>query len=137
MGASRDRTQSPDFLGRGAAFPLRPIAGGGPLAPASGEEKIRQSIWAILTTAPGERVMRPDFGCGIHDLVFATMSDGAIGRIVESVRTALARWERRIEVLQVAAIPDPREPHKLQISIDYAIRATNSRRNLVYPFYAS
>ncbi len=105
------------------------------IAMAHYEESVRQSIWIILATARGERVMRPDFGCGIHELVFAVNNAATAGRAATEVREALIRWEPRIELLNVAAAADPAQPHRLLIEIDYKVRATNSRFNLVYPFY--
>ena len=125
------------FLGAGASFPLLPDPERGGLATATDEEKVRQSIWIILTTAPGERVMRADFGCGIHRLVFESISDATIGRVASEVTAALARWEPRIDLLGVRVQPDAAEPNLLHISIDYQLRSTNSRFNLVYPFYVS
>ena len=101
------------------------------------EENVRQSIWLILSTAPGERVARPDFGCGIHRLVFATQNAGTIGEVTQAVDEALVRWEPRIDVLSVQVQPDSLEKSLLLIDIQYQIRATNSRFNLVYPFYLS
>jgi len=88
-----------------------------------------------LGTAPGERVMRPDFGCGIHDLVFAVNSAGTAGRVASLVREALLRWEPRVDVLDVDAAADSAQPNLLLVKIDYQVRTTNSRFNLVYPFY--
>ena len=79
--------------------------------------------------------MRPDFGCGIHDLVFDTMSDEMVGRVESEVADALGTWEPRITVLEVTAQPDPDERTRLLVEIDYRIRSTNSRFNLVFPFY--
>ncbi len=124
-----------DFIGSGLAFPLRPDARGG-LALVSGEQKIQESIRLILGTAPGERPMRPEFGCAIHDLVFAPLSPSTIGRIALEVRHALRRWEPRIDVHDVEATVDRDEPAKLLIGIRYTIRRTNDPRNLVFPFYA-
>ena len=81
--------------------------------------------------------MRPDFGCGIHDAVFDVNSSGTANAAAESVREALAIWEPRIDVLDVFAAPDPAEPNLLLIEINYQVRSTNSRFNLVYPFYLS
>jgi len=131
------------FLGIGWRFKLGeyPDVGlrtdGGRIVEASGEELIRQSIWLILSTAPGERVARPDFGCGIHDLVFGTSTPESIGDVIKAVDDALVRFEPRIDVLDVDAEAHPEEPNLLVIQIRYAIRATNSRSNLVYPFYLS
>ncbi|MEU6535394.1 GPW/gp25 family protein [Streptomyces sp. NPDC047000] len=124
------------FLGTGWAFPVGPDPEqGGIRLTAGGTEAIRQSIWLILGTAPGERVMRPDFGCGIHDAVFDINDASTAGRVSRSVREALTRWEPRIDVLDVYAAPDPEERHRLLIEINYRVRSSNSRFNLVYPFY--
>lgn len=121
------------FLGVGWAFPV--AADGDRIAVAVSEESIRDSLWIILGTARGERVMRPDFGCGIHDLVFATNSATTLGRVVREVHDALVRWEPRVEVLNVDAAPDPALPARLLIRVDYRVRTTNNQFNLVYPFY--
>lgn len=129
------------FLGSGWAFPVRLDGDHRVLMTAGGEEAIRQSIWMILGTARGERVMRPDFGCGIHDFVFDVHDVGTTHAICGSVQEALTRWEPRIDVLDVAAVPDTAvpggaaEPNRLLIEINYQVRSTNSRFNLVYPFY--
>lgn len=122
------------FLGAGWSFPTQ-IDAEGRVVLASYEESIRQAIWLILSTAPGERAMRPDFGCGIHDLVFAPNSPGTAGQVMGEVRSALVRWEPRIDILEVAAAPDPTRPNLLMILITYQVRSTNNRFNLVYPFY--
>jgi phage baseplate assembly protein W len=122
------------FLGVGWAHPVVwPTTGR--IATAAYEASIRDSVWLILATARGERVMRPDFGCGIHDLVFATTSTTTLGEVVREVQDALVRWEPRIEVLGVDAAPDAEEPARLLIQIDYRVRTTNNQFNLVYPFY--
>lgn len=100
-----------------------------------GERAIRQSIWMILSTSPGERPMRYDFGCGLHDVVFAQTGAGTQSRVAEAVRAALARWEPRIDVRRVSVRPSGADPAHLLIDIDYVIRASNSAANLVYPFY--
>jgi phage baseplate assembly protein W len=125
---------SSDFLGRGWSFPVG-LDDGGQVRLADGEEGIRQSIWMILGTSPGERVMRPDFGCGIHDLVFGANNAATATAVAGAVRDALATWEPRIDVLDVYAVPDPSQPNLLLIEINYQVRSTNSRFNLVYPFY--
>lgn len=121
------------FLGVGWAFPV--AADGDRIAVAVSEESIRDSLWIILGTARGERVMRPDFGCGIHDLVFATNSATTLGRVIREVHDALVRWEPRVEVMNVDAAPDPALPARLLIRVDYRVRTTNNQFNLVYPFY--
>ncbi len=126
---------SAEFLGQGWNFPVQPDAKAGGIAVAAYEENIPQAIWMILATAPGERVMRPDFGCGIHDLVFAVNDATTASRVAAEVRRSLVLWEPRIELLDVAAAPDAANPNRLLIRIEYQVRATNSRYNLVYPFY--
>lgn len=123
-----------EFLGVGWGFPV--TAQDGAIAVARYEESVRQAIWIVLATAPGERMMRPDFGCGIHDLVFALSGPATNGRVGTLVRRALLRWEPRIDVLdvQVAAVG---AGELLLISIDYRVRTTNNVFNLVYPFYIS
>ena len=125
---------SKPFLGIGTGFPLTLDAKTHGVIRAEYEESVRQSILIILGTAKGERVMRPDFGCGIHDLVFATMSASTIGRIDREVHEALLRHEPRIDVLAVNVTPDA-TGGVLLIDIEYEVRATNTAFNLVYPFY--
>jgi Bacteriophage baseplate protein W len=121
------------FLGVGWKLPLD--TAGGRIAVARYEESIQQAIWIVLATARGERKMRPDFGCGLHDLVFSGNGAEASGRAMTEVRRSLILWEPRIEVLDVTAGTDPEDPTCLLIEISYRVRATNNRFNLVYPFY--
>jgi Bacteriophage baseplate protein W len=123
-----------NFLGRGWPFPMRP-GERGRLALAGGEEKIRQSLWLILSTAPGERQMRPAFGCGIHDLVFEAIDSTAIQRICSEVEETMRRCEARIDVLGVTVEEAPNEDGKLLIELEYRVRKTNQTGNLVFPFY--
>jgi phage baseplate assembly protein W len=122
------------FLGIGAGFPLRVDRDNGAFVRAEYEESVRQSILIILGTAKGERVMRPDFGCGIHDLVFQNLSAGTIGRVQQTVREALLRLESRIDVTDVTVRTGVAE-NVLEIHIQYEVRATNNAFNFVYPFY--
>jgi hypothetical protein len=124
---------SASFLGIGWKLPVS--LEDGRIDMAESEESIRESIWIILATARGERKMRPDFGCGIHDLVFAVHSGETLGRVASEVRQALILWEPRIDLLDVSANTDEAEPTRLLIQIEYQVRATNNRFNLVYPFY--
>lgn len=121
------------FLGKGWQFPVA-LNDGGALAVAEYEESVRQSIWVILGTAKGERAMRPDFGCGIYDMVFGVNSSTAASEAAEEVRDALVSFEPRIDVLGVEVSPGG-DGEVLYVSIDYQIRATNTVFNLVYPFY--
>jgi phage baseplate assembly protein W len=123
-----------DFLGVGWTSPVK-LDSNGQIQLARYEEAVRQSIRMILSTARGERLMRPDFGCSLHDLVFSTNSAAAIGQVISAVQESLIQWEPRIDVLDVTAIPDAEEPNRLLIDIRYLVRTTNNRFNLVYPFY--
>ena len=122
-----------DFLGVGWTSPVRLTES--QIEMAHYEDCVRQSILMILGTAKGERIMRPDFGCGIHDLVFANNSPGTLGQVIDEVRQALIDWEPRIDLLEVDANPDQGEPNVMLIQINYQVRTTNNRFNLVYPFY--
>lgn len=124
---------SKDFLGKGWKFPFN-LDPRGKVGVSSYEEDIRESILIILGTARGERLMRPDFGCGIHEYVFCSMDVVNLHLIENAVREALIMWEPRIKVISVKAEPD-REEGKLLTEIDYQVRTTNTRFNLVYPFY--
>lgn len=122
------------FLGIGWKFPIQVTPSGG-IATASEETRIEEAILIILSTAPGERLMMPDFGCGIHDLVFSSNSAATVSQIVDLVRRALVDYEPRIDVLDVTAQVSDGEPNLLLIRVDYRIRDTNSMQNLVYPFF--
>lgn len=121
------------FLGVGWGFPVSPDEHG-PIQPAVYEDSVRQSIRIILGTAKGERVMRPDFGCGIYDLVFQINDATTAGKVEQSVRDAVLAFEPRVDVLDVQVSRDE-GGEVLRISIDYRVRATNNAFNLVYPFY--
>lgn len=122
------------FIGRGWGFPLRVDATGG-IGMVEREQEIEEAIRLVLGTAPGERPMRPEFGCGIHDYVFAPNDGATAGLIAYEVRAALLRWEPRIEVGDVVIAFDTVDDGVLYIDVHYALRATNDRRNLVFPFY--
>jgi uncharacterized protein len=124
---------SSEFLGVGWGFPVD-VGANNKILVARYEESVRQAIWIILSTAPGERAMRPNFGCGIPDMVFALNSAGTAGLVANQVRKALLQWEPRIAVSDVQVNPGD-GGNALIISIDYTVLATNSRFNLVYPFY--
>ena len=123
-----------EILGSGVAFPLQVDRRGG-IALAHNVTDVDQAIAIILGTAPGERPMRPEFGCGVHDYVFDTIDASTVGRMEEEVRNALTRWEPRIEVVGLDFDLDGVDRGELMIRIDYRVRATNHYRNLVYPFY--
>lgn len=124
-----------EFLGTGWAFPVALTADTGLVQRVSYEDDIKQSILIILSTAKGERVMRPDFGCGIHDLVFAAVSTQLIAQIETTVRDALRTHEARIDVRRVEVDSSKLAGGRLDVVIDYQVRATNQPGNFVYPFY--
>lgn len=123
-----------EFLGVGWKFPVA-VSASGQIEPSYYEDNIREAIWLILNTAKGERVMRPEFGCGIHDLVFAVNDATTAGTVAEQVRKALVIWEPRIELLDVSATQPSGQANTLLIHIVYRTRTTNTVFNLVYPFY--
>lgn len=122
------------FLGIGWKFPLQ-VTPRGAIATSSEEQLIEESILQILSTAPGERLMLPEFGCGIHDLVFAPNDSGTISHVVDLVRRSLTAYEPRIDVLDVTAETSTEQPNLLLIRVDYRIRNNNTMSNLVYPFF--
>jgi phage baseplate assembly protein W len=123
-----------NFLGTGWAFPLK-VNALGQVSMSQYEQDIKEAIWIILSTRKGERVMRPDFGCGIHDFVFAVMNTSTLTLVENSVREALTLWEPRIDLTGVSVSNEKIQEGKLMIDIEYKVRTTNNRFNLVYPFY--
>jgi hypothetical protein len=122
------------FLGVGWKFPLQ-VTPAGTIARARAEQRIEESIFLILSTAPGERPMLSDFGCAIHDLVFDNNTPATIAAVTQSVRQALTGYEPRIDVLDVDVESRPEQKNLLLIRVSYRIRANNATGNLVYPFY--
>jgi phage baseplate assembly protein W len=123
-----------EFLGQGLAWPLQ-IGSRGGISLARGERDIEQSIRIILETSPGERVMRPDFGCRIHDLVFAPHDAATEGLLIHYVEQALERWEPRVNVRGVDISSDRESDGVLMVEIRYEIKDTHDERSIVYPFY--
>jgi Bacteriophage baseplate protein W len=123
-----------DFVGRGISFPMR-VDQSGSIAFTQGAADIDGSLRMVLTTAPGERLMRPQFGCRIWDLLFEPINANTIGLMAAAVRDAVSQWEPRIDLEDVAIDPDPADHSKVLINLKYRVRTTNDRRNLVYPFY--
>ncbi len=128
MGAEKD------FLGRGWRFPVGVNLTGG-LSSSSLEDNVRESIFVILGTAPGERVQRPDFGCRIHDLMFAPNNTITAARAEFYVGQALYKYEPRLRSVTVVAVPNADEPNRMDIRIEYVIASKTSPKNLVFPFY--
>ena len=123
-----------EIIGSGLAFPLQVDRRGG-IALARDETDIEQAIELILGTAPGERPMRPEFGCGVHDFVFDSIDATTVGKMELAIRDALDHWEPRVVVETVEFDLSDVDEGRLMIDIGYRIRVTNTIRNLVYPFY--
>jgi uncharacterized protein len=123
-----------DFLGKGLRFPVSVNLNGG-VSSSVLEENVRQSIFIILGTAPGERLHRPDFGCRIHDLMFAPNNDITAARAEVYCEEAIYKYEPRIDKLVCRANPNVDAPNRLDIRIEYVIAGKHDKRNLVFPFY--
>ena len=122
-----------DFLGTGWRFP--PSLGDGEIALAAGPEDVREAVLLILQTDPGERVMRPDYGCGLRSLAFEPINTGTLALARHRIEEGLTTWEPRIDVDEVVVSADDAESGKLVAEIRYRVRSTNTFYNLVYPFY--
>ena len=131
--ASRDPAKA--FLGIGWSYPIAQDAAGQDVAAAEYEEDIRQSIRVILETAPGERVMRPDFGSGLQAMVFEPLNFTTMALVKQRVEQALINWEPRIDLGEVKVAAEANARNRLNIEIGYRVRSTNTFYNLVYPFY--
>jgi phage baseplate assembly protein W len=124
----------PRILGRGWASPAR-VGAAGEASLEAGAEKVRQSVRLILATRRGERVMRPDFGAGLEDFLFEPITTTTAALLQHRVETALVQWEPRIDVTEVQVQVADRRLGRLDITIGYRIRSTNTFYNLVYPFF--
>jgi phage baseplate assembly protein W len=125
-----------DHLGQGWKFPIR-VNGRGGFDWSAGDDSISEAIWTILSTPRRSRIMEPAFGCGMHDYVFAPNNAATRAIIEAEVRSALIKWEPRVDVLRVTATAHRDAPNTLMIEVDYRTRANNAARNIVYPFYIS
>jgi hypothetical protein len=125
-----------DVAGTGWGFPVK-TDHKGDVSLSVGEANIKDAIRIIVGTAKGERIMRPEFGCDIHEHVFDNIDGTTLTLVEGSVEEALIQWEPRIDVHDVSARRDPEQPNKLLIEIHYIVRSTNSESNMVYPFYVN
>lgn len=123
-----------EFLGKGWRFPVAVNLTGG-ISSSAYEENVRESIFVVLGTAPGERVNREDFGCRIHDLMFAPNNDETAARAEYYCEEAIYKYEPRIAEVKCKALPNADEPNRLDIRISYVIAGKSEKKNLVYPFY--
>lgn len=123
-----------EFLGRGWKFPIK-IDNEGGVAISQYEEKVKESITIILSTAKGERVMRPEFGCDIHEFPFSIINTSTLTMIKSAVKEALVLWEPRIEIIDIEVSTERIDEGILLIKIDYKIIAINTEFNMVFPFY--
>jgi phage baseplate assembly protein W len=122
------------FVGRGIAFPMG-VDRDGNIRLTRGTENLDASVRVILSTALGERLMRPQFGCRIWDLLFEPVNSNTLGLMSQAVSDAIRQWEPRVDVTEVECVPDASDSSLVHIRISYKVRDTNDRRNLVYPFY--
>jgi phage baseplate assembly protein W len=129
-----DDLRNREFLGQGLAFPLQVNPRGG-IALATGDRDIEQAIRIVLETVPGERVMRPEFGCRVHELIFAPNNASTHGLIIHYVEQALERWEPRIQVREIEVNTDPSNGAALLVEIKYVIKDSHDERSIVYPFF--
>lgn len=125
----------PSFLGTGWSFPPTFSRASASVELVSGELDVRESLWILLSTAKGERVMVPEYGCAIWQQVFRSADTRFITEVRDEVQQAILDWEPRVEVLRVEVSADADVAGLVRIEIHYLIRATNTRSNLVYPFY--
>ncbi|MBA3538164.1 MAG: GPW/gp25 family protein [Deltaproteobacteria bacterium] len=123
-----------DFLGKGLRFPVSVNLNGG-VSSSQLEENVRQSIFVILGTAPGERLMRPDFGCRIHDLMFAPNTPITAATAEVFCEEAIYKYEPRVETVTCSALANDDEPNRLDVRLEYVIAGKHEKRNLVFPFY--
>ena len=122
------------IIGSGFSFPMQ-VDALGSVEMSSDDENIRQSMMLILGTAPGERMKRPTFGCAIHDILFEPNTSVTAAKIEYEVKRALLEFEPRVDDIEVDAMPDPMEESRMNVTISYTIRKTNTKSNLVYPFH--
>lgn len=131
----KNHTREYAFLGTGWKFPITVDGITGRMEESSYEENIQQSIYLIIMTKPGERVMRPDFGCEIHNFMFENIDYTTLSRMKQAVEEALIRWEPRITDTEVTVVDAVREQNAVELQIAYRVRTTNNPYNLVFPFY--
>ena len=133
MDETRSR-HAADFIGQGLRFPLGVDHTGG-LAWAGGPDSLDRAIRVVLSTARGERPMRPEFGCAIWDMLFAPVNDNTLGLMAQATRDAIGQWEPRVILDDVRVEPDHSDASLVLIHVTYRVKVTNDRRNLVFPFY--
>lgn len=126
--------EQPDFLGQGIRFPLG-VDETGSLAMTGGPDDIDHSLRMVLSTAKGERLMRPEFGCAIWDQLFEPINANTLGLMAQAVRDAVSQWEPRAELEDVEVVADDDDASLVNIHVLYRVKTTNDRRNLVHPFY--
>jgi uncharacterized protein len=127
-------SEYPSFVGRGLAFPMR-VDPNGSIALVGGYADIEKAMRIILSTAVGERPMRPAFGCRIWDLLFEPINANTLGLMEDAVAEALMQWEPRAQIDAVEVVPDAATDGAVRINVTYTVRSTNDQRNLVHPFY--
>jgi hypothetical protein len=129
--------ENKSFLGSGWSFPPRFMESTDGLELSHNDQDIAESIFILLSTTPGERVMNPKYGCDLQSMVFSSMSTSNKTRIEDMINTAILYFEPRVRVVGITINSPDQLNGKLEISITYDIKGTNSRKNMVYPFYLS
>lgn len=124
-----------NFLGTGWKFPVMVDETTGRIQTSSYEEDIKESIKIIMMTRKGERMMMPEFGCGIQEYVFETMDASTLARMEQEILEAIIRWEPRVIEPSVQVRVDEHQESRLNVMIQYTVRTTNNPYNLVYPYY--
>ena len=129
------RNPEHSILGTGWSFPPTFSRVSASVEMVSDEEDVRQSLWNLFSTSLGERIMLPEYGCNVWGLVFRSVNTAFRTKVAVAIRQAVLNWEPRIDVDDVAVVPDPKVAGLIVITLSYTIRRINSRSNLVYPFY--
>jgi phage baseplate assembly protein W len=132
---SQSESTPPSFLGTGWSFPPEFGPGGAELALVSDVEDIHQALAILFATRQGERPMQESFGCNLDELLFAEIDHGLVNKITSMIHDAILQHETRIELLDLDVSPDPTNAGLLRVSLDYTVLETNSRYNMVFPFY--
>ena len=135
MKTARDRAwyfRHPDFDPAGNTSAGLQISPTGGVAMIEDDEAIRQALLLLLSTTPGERVMRPEYGCSLDRLVFAPNDESTAGLAIHYVRQAITRWEPRVDIIHLDALPNPNDPTKLIIELRYIVKSTRRPNELAF-----
>ena len=123
------------FLGTGWCFPPEFLKSTKEVKMVSEEDDIRESLFILFSTSPGERIMYPTYGCGLRSMVFEGMNENAITEIKDLIDRAVLFFEPRITLNSIEVTTEEQNEGRLNIALEYTVKTTNSRSNMVYPFY--